>query len=165
METISSVVSKVKGMIARLTPVQMTMTLVGIVMIGLILYGYSMYAHSTDAKNNTTYNANREHTPPEEDGKVAQLMLFYADWCPHCKKAKPEWEKMKSEYDGKMINGYIIVFVDHNCTEENTETAELSNKYNIEGYPTIKLIKDDQVIEYDAKPTKSTMETFLQSVL
>jgi hypothetical protein len=27
------------------------------------------------------------------------------------------------------------------------------------------LIKDNQVIEYDAKPTKSTMEQFLHTVL
>jgi hypothetical protein len=39
------------------------------------------------------------------------------------------------------------------------------DKYNIEGYPTIKLIKDNQVIEYDAKPTKLTMEQFLITVL
>jgi hypothetical protein len=39
------------------------------------------------------------------------------------------------------------------------------NKYKIEGYPTIKLLKGDQVIEYDAKPTKSTMEQFLHTVL
>jgi hypothetical protein len=30
---------------------------------------------------------------------------------------------------------------------------------------TIKLLKDNQVIEYDAKPTKSTMEQFLNTVL
>jgi thiol-disulfide isomerase/thioredoxin len=32
--------------------------------------------------------------------KEAQVMFFFADWCPHCKKAKPEWEQFKEEYNG-----------------------------------------------------------------
>ena len=38
-------------------------------------------------------------------------------------------------------------------------------KYNVEGFPTIKLLKDGQVIEYDAKPTKETLTQFLNTVL
>ena len=41
----------------------------------------------------------------------------------------------------------------------------LMDKYNIEGYPTIKLLKDGQVIEYDAKPSKDTLNQFLNTVL
>jgi hypothetical protein len=41
----------------------------------------------------------------------------------------------------------------------------MMNKYNVEGYPTIKLIKDGQVIEYDAKPSKETLTKFLNTVL
>jgi hypothetical protein len=39
------------------------------------------------------------------------------------------------------------------------------DQYKIEGYPTIKLLKDGQVIEYDAKPSKDTLEQFLKTVL
>ena len=92
-------------------------------------------------------------------------MLFYVDWCPHCKTAKPEWESLKSEYEGKQINGYTVTFTEYNCTAETSENEELMNKYKIEGYPTIKLLKGGQVIEYDAKPTKVTMEQFLHTVL
>ena len=87
-------------------------------------------------------------------------MLFYVDWCPHCKTAKPEWESLKSEYDGKSINGYTINFMEYNCTTESDEVSQLMDKYNIEGYPTIKLLKDGTVIEYDAKPTKDTIIQF-----
>ena len=38
-------------------------------------------------------------------------------------------------------------------------------QYNIEGYPTIKLLKDGQVIEFDAKPTQKTLDQFLNTVL
>ena len=137
---------------------------IAIVAVLLILFAYYTYKHYADTK--TAFKANRENIPKDQNSnKTATLMLFYVDWCPHCKTAKPEWESLKSEYDGKTINGYTINFMEYNCTTESDEVSQLMDKYNIEGYPTIKLIKDNQVIEYDAKPTKSTMEQFLHTVL
>ena len=73
-------------------------------------------------------------------------MLFYVDWCPHCKTAKPEWNKMKDKYEGKTINGYKVNFTEYNCTKESPEIDNLLDQYKIEGYPTIKLVKDGQVL-------------------
>jgi thiol-disulfide isomerase/thioredoxin len=103
-----------------------------------------------------------------EDGGTtneAELMFFYTDWCPHCKTAKPDWAEVKAEYENKTINGYHIIFTEVNCTTESDEVEKLMNKYKIEGYPTIKLLKDGQVIEYDAKPSKDTIIQFLNTVL
>ena len=134
------------------------------IVLFLMIVGYFMYKQY---KNSTTlFKANRENVPKDPNSnKTATLMLFYVDWCPPCKTAKPEWDSLKSEYDGKSINGYTIHFTEHNCTNESAEVSQLMDKYNIEGYPTIKLSKDNQIIEYDAKPTKSTMEQFLNTVL
>lgn len=135
-----------------------------VVVLLLIVFAYFTYKQYADSQ--TTYNANRENIPKDTNSnKTAELMLFYVDWCPHCKTAKPEWESLKSDYDGRNINGYTVTFVEYNCTNETAETSQLMDKYNIEGYPTIKLVKDNQIIEYDAKPTKSTMEQFLNTVL
>ena len=118
------------------------------------------------SSNNVKYDSNREHNSEDQlSNKTANLMLFYVDWCPHCKTAKPEWNELKEEYDGKNINGYTIVFEEYNCTTESPEIGDLIQQYKIDGYPTIKLVKDGQVIEYDAKPTKSTLEQFLTTVL
>jgi thiol-disulfide isomerase/thioredoxin len=130
----------------------------------LIVLAYYTYKQYTDGK--TAFHANRENIPEDQNSnKTATLMLFYVDWCPHCKTAKPEWELLKTEYDGKTINGYTINFMEYNCTNESAEISQLMDKYSIEGYPTIKLVKDNQIIEYDAKPTKSTMEQFINTVL
>ena len=137
-----------------------------VIVASLAMIGLGYYVYSKYIGNSTSYNANREQDASNSDSnKVATMMLFYVDWCPHCKTAKPEWENLKSEYEGKQINGYTIAFTEYNCTTESAETDELMNRYKIEGYPTIKLIKDNQVVEYDAKPTKSTMEQFLHTVL
>jgi thiol-disulfide isomerase/thioredoxin len=129
----------------------------------IIIYFYNQYI-KTNNTDTETYKINREHMHTG-NGNKAELILFYVDWCPHCKTAKPEWESLKTDYEGKTINGYTIIFTEYNCTTESAQTEELMNKFKIEGYPTVKLIKDNQVIEYDAKPTKATMEQFLNTVL
>jgi thiol-disulfide isomerase/thioredoxin len=144
-----------------------TNIIIFIILLIFIFVGYTAYKQY--AANSANFNANREHstttTNTQGANNTATLMLFYVDWCPHCKTAKPEWDALKTEYETKTVNGYTIVFEEHNCTVEGPEVEQLMDKYKIEGYPTIKLIKDNQVIEYDAKPTKSTMEQFLNTVL
>ncbi len=115
----------------------------------------------------TNYKANSEQVPigSSTPSNKAELLFFYADWCPHCKAAKPIWNDLKSEYENKTINGYQVIFTEIDCSEETAEVEKLMNQYNVEGYPTIKLLKDGQVIEYDAKPSKETLTKFLNTVL
>jgi len=141
----------------------------GIILVALIFIIVSIYYYYKVVvpKMQPTYMANRENIPLGQQGgaKQAELLLFSVDWCPHCKTAKPEWESLKQEYQGKTINGYVVIFTDVNCTNETPEVEKLMNTYKVEGYPTIKLLKDGQVIEYDAKPTKATLSQFLNTVL
>jgi thiol-disulfide isomerase/thioredoxin len=131
-----------------------------IIFIVLAIY----YYFKVVAKNKTIYNANNEGGSGTAT-KQAEMMLFYADWCPHCKTAKPIWAEIEKQYQNKTINGYNVIFTEINCSTETEEVERLMNKYNIEGFPTIKLLKDGQVIEFDAKPTKDTLNQFLNTVL
>ena len=100
---------------------------------------------------------------PEQGGNnnIVEVMYFYTNWCPHCKNAKPEWDQFKEIYQGKTINNMKINCLDINCDEDEA-TAD---KYKVEAYPTIKLLKDGTVYEYDAKPNVDTLGQFLNSVL
>jgi thiol-disulfide isomerase/thioredoxin len=129
------------------------------VVVAVVLYFY--YA----SPSKTQYHANSENVPAGDTNNKAELLFFYADWCPHCKAAKPIWNDLKSEYENKTINGYRVVFTEVDCSEETAEVEKLMNQYSVEGYPTIKLVKDGQVIEYDAKPSKETLTKFLNNVL
>lgn len=60
------------------------------------------------------------------------LMEFYAPWCGHCKKLAPEWERAATDLKGKAVLAKI----------DATEEAELAEKYEIEGYPTVKFWQD-----------------------
>jgi thiol-disulfide isomerase/thioredoxin len=141
-----------------------------LLMIGAVILFASLaifyYLYYVAPASKSTYRANSERVPNgSSSDNNAELMFFYADWCPHCKSAKPIWNDLKAEYENKTINGYKIIFTEVNCSDETSEVEKLMNQYNIEGYPTIKLIKDGQVIEYDAKPSKETLTKFLNTVL
>ena len=137
------------------------MKTVGIIALIVILLLTALYMYNNQTK--TQQKENFENG--SDDKRTAELMFFSVDWCPHCKTAKPEWEQLKAEYKDKKINGYNIIFTDIDCTKETPQIEKLMNTYKIEGYPTIKLLKDGQVIDYDAKPTKDTLVKFLNTVL
>ena len=98
-------------------------------------------------------------------GTECIIYFFHADWCPHCKKALPEWESFKQTNDGKVINGYKINCVDVNCTnEDDANTTQYINKFNVEGYPTIKMLKDSKVIDFESRITTSSLNSFLDTM-
>lgn len=113
-------------------------------------------------KLNKQYVANKEFTKTDSTiNNQADLYFFYTSWCPHCKSAKPTWEKLKQEVGNSQINGTTVKFIEIDC-DEDSGTAD---KFKVEGYPTIKLVHKNQIIEYDAKPDVDTLKTFLEKSL
>lgn len=89
------------------------------------------------------------------------IMYFYTDWCPYCKKAEPEWEKFKQYVNNiNNTNDYKIDLVSINCDEKK----DIADKYEIDGYPTVKLIYKDTTYDFDAKVTKENLVELLDSV-
>lgn len=115
---------------------------------------------------NNKYIANKEFIPKDNDinsefkPKHATLYYFYTTWCPHCKAANPHWQSLQTETNGN-VKGINIIFKDVDC-EQDTTTAD---KFKINSYPTIKLIYNNTIYDYDAKPDKNTLIQFLNSVL
>jgi|UniRef100_A0A6C0ATF5 thiol-disulfide isomerase/thioredoxin len=93
------------------------------------------------------------------------IYFFHVDWCPHCKKAQPEWDKFVNHYNGKEVNGYIINCKDVDCTKETSEVTRVINQYKIESYPTVKMIKDEKTIEFDARINQHTLDQFVETML
>lgn len=143
-----------------------TIIIISAVILFSILAAFYFYYYVINSNAKSSYKPNSEHVPlGSSQSSTAELLFFYADWCPHCKAAKPIWTELKTEYQNKTINGYQVIFTEIDCTTESDETDKMMNQYNVEGYPTIKLLKDGQVIEYDAKPSKETLTQFLNTVL
>lgn len=145
----------------------MTITYIILTVI-LLLIGYGIYVYYVKPMlKPNSMNTSEVYNTSSTGGNTnqAELILFYADWCPHCKTAKPEWNNVKSQFNGKVINGYTVTFTEVNCTTETTQTQQLMDQYKVEGFPTIKLVKGNQVIDFDAKPTTQSITQFLNSVL
>ena len=141
------------------------MIIIGLVILFAVL-SYFAYQRYVVPKLNVNYNANSEFNMEDNPGNNAELLFFYADWCPHCKNAKPHWDRLSKEYDGKQINKYILKFTTVDCSNtDDNSTKQMLEKYQVEGFPTIKLLKGNQVIEYDAKPDYNTLTGFLEEVL
>ena len=83
------------------------------------------------------------------------FVLLYADWCPHCKRLMPIWEKLENKYKNSSIK--ILKFDDKNS---------FTNKLNIKGFPTIIYLpnginKLNDYIEYENNRTYESMSNFL----
>jgi glutaredoxin len=98
-------------------------------------------------------------------------MIFTVDWCPHCKKAKDPWNTFVEGHHNKIYNKHTITCVEYNLTESKStgvaDPAAVSAqaKYKVEGYPTIKMIKDGQTIDFDAKITTYSLQKFLEDMV
>lgn len=146
------------GMLSKMMT-KRTMLIMGIaVLCGVV--AYFVYKNYFLPQAKPSYIENNEYEQKDEVG-IATIYLFYTTWCPHCKKAKPEWEKFKNEYNERIINGKTLQFEEVDC-DKDEETA---SRFNVEGYPTVKLVIGEQIIEFDAKPTYDTLVQFVESSL
>ena len=99
-------------------------------------------------------------------GKEALIYFFHADWCPHCKKAQPEWDAFKMSQHNKLKNGYVVKCISVDCTNDKESTAkQLINEFNIESYPSVKMVKDNTTIDYDASVKTASLNKFVDIML
>jgi len=104
-------------------------------------------------------NANR-------NDKEIEIYFFHVDWCPHCKTAQPQWNKFVQKYDNTNMNGYNIQCIDVDCTDDKDEkVSAYIRRFDIQSYPTLKMIKDDSQIDYEAKITSDNLEQFLNATI
>lgn len=137
------------------------------VFIGIAIYVYSNYIAPTIQP---AYVPNNEFV--KEKTSQAQIYLFYVDWCPHSKVAKQEWNKIKEKFDKKVVNGTVLDFIEINGEEDDGQIMnafeakhQLTGDKKIDGYPTIILVKDEQVIEFDAKPNEKSLTEFINTAI
>jgi thiol-disulfide isomerase/thioredoxin len=85
------------------------------------------------------------------------MVLYYADWCGHCKTMKPEWQQVVNKLNTSNKNTDKI-----NVAEiESQHIGKLLNKPEIEGFPTIKMYNNGKPIaDFDEERVASKIEEF-----
>uniref|UniRef100_A0A6C0HY38 Thioredoxin-like fold domain-containing protein n=1 Tax=viral metagenome TaxID=1070528 RepID=A0A6C0HY38_9ZZZZ len=151
--------------------------IISILVIFFSIIAYYAYNKYFASKQNMKPFDNVANANDSAENNSAQIYFFHAQWCPHCQKAYPEWTKFATVTNKKVINGYLVECIEVDCTGDNGDgsnekieatphdTAELISKYNINSYPTIKMIKDGETIDFEAKITENSLQKFVKSVL
>lgn len=133
----------IRGYLSSLNSMKIALILIGIYIAVLVL----RYAFQTKARCEGFSN---------QDEPV--FRMFFAEWCGHCKKAKPEFSPLVGE---QTIKGKKVKIVMIDAEKEK----ELAKQFNVSGYPTFILTKDGQNITYDGERTQSGFRSFLEKQL
>jgi thiol-disulfide isomerase/thioredoxin len=126
-----------------------------------IIAALFIYRRYITNRLNGTYVANNEYNSNKSGIESVDIYFFYTEWCPHCKTAKPIWNDFKNSMENTKINGIKLNFFEVDCDKNQ----EIADKYNVKGFPTIKMLKGNQIIEYDAKPSKDNLVKFVTTTL
>ena len=126
-----------------------------------LIAAITVYRRYVSDRLNASYVANNEFNTNKQGLESVDMYFFYTEWCPHCKTAKPIWYDFKKEMEGKNVKGIKLNFYEVDCDKD----SETSDKFNVKGFPTIKMMKGNQLIEYDAKPSKATLHEFVRTSL
>ncbi|XP_053688162.1 protein disulfide-isomerase A3 [Sabethes cyaneus] len=88
------------------------------------------------------------------------LVMFYAPWCGHCKKLKPEYAKAAELLRGE---DPPITLAKVDCTEGGKDTC---SKYSVSGYPTLKIFKNGEVSqEYNGPREATGIAKYMKSIV
>ena len=120
--------------------------LIGVIVVLFVLF----YAYNHFLKEGF------ECSPSEVDSHIQTedktLVLFYADWCGHCKTIKPVWKKAAEKAN---TNNKRMVMIDvGGDSPEKPKTPEqqaLIDKYQIDGFPTILVFQNGRPQPYNGK--------------
>lgn len=120
-----------------------------VVVVGLLIYTMMIYRE--------------KFADLEPVGDAAKLIMFYADWCPHCKDAKPEVEKVKNELEisNNKVNGKTVEVELVNGDEEE----EKCRQHNVQGFPTIILLTKGKRKDFNGSRDADSIKEFLQDNL
>ena len=135
------------------------------VLIGV--YFYKKYA-TPKFNQNFTDVANDNQMKGTGIMSTVDMYFFSADWCPHCTKAKPEWQSFYDDYHETIVNNYKIMCHSVDCTENGKDdplVLELMQKYDVKSFPTLKVRMDDNTIDFDSKITTASLDKFVKSVV
>jgi thiol-disulfide isomerase/thioredoxin len=118
--------------------------------------GFGVNAHIGDIRGSFELETFDNHSKPE---KEALFVMYYAEWCGHCKRTMPEFKKLQDNYKGK-----IKIIAVNSESEENTGLVKAQN---IKGFPTIRYYPsglDSTFEEYTGGRTYSDFVQYLGGI-
>jgi len=94
----------------------------------------------------------------ETSGKTVFLKM-YAPWCGHCKKMKPDWDKLMAKFDGSATQ--LVADVD--CTSDGGKPVCDAN--GVRGFPTLKWGDPTDLQDYEGGRSLDELTKFAEENL
>lgn len=135
------------------------------IFISLAFFVYNKYVAP---KLNPDFVPNKEFVQKNSDVDEAILYYFRVDWCPICKnKSDPVIKELKEFYEKNPPPNIPLTFITINPEKDEGAAEGFEEKFNInvDGYPSIFLVKGDKIVEYNANPTLDTLKDFINAAL
>jgi thiol-disulfide isomerase/thioredoxin len=93
------------------------------------------------------------------------VVLVWAVWCPHCVSMKDDWQRLKSDLQGK--NVHVVEIESSNLEKLKTQDPTTFKKLYPSGdrvyFPMIQTWKDKKPTEYNDERTYDKMKSILQA--
>jgi thiol-disulfide isomerase/thioredoxin len=93
------------------------------------------------------------------EGKTRSVVICKAEWCGHCKKAAPEFNKLLSASPITLKDGTKATVKILDADKDKSEISQ----YKVKGYPTVLVVDGGQTTEYPGERTASGIIDFLNS--
>lgn len=93
-------------------------------------------------------------------GSAKEVVICKADWCGHCKKAAPEFQKLVGASPITLKDGTTATV---KMLDADQDKSEIS-KYKVRGYPTILVVNGGQTTEYPGERSYDGVLSFLNSL-
>jgi len=155
----------------NLNAIKNPLSIIIMLLIGLILVlaifrsvspflslGFGVNAHIGELKGSFEIEAFDNNSDQSYDSS-SLFVMYYAEWCGHCKRTMPEFNKLMNNY-----NGSVKILL---INSEQDEYKDLIKSQDIKGFPTIRyypsgLSSDYQ--EYSGGRTESDFMQYLESL-
>lgn len=85
------------------------------------------------------------------------FVKFYAPWCGHCKRLKPDWDKLMAEFK----DSTTVAIADADCTAGG---KSLCDSVGVRGYPTIKHGDPNDLQDYKGGRDFAALKKFAEGL-
>ena len=87
--------------------------------------------------------------------------MYYTEWCPHCKTAKPHWQALRDKLHGKKVGNKNVIVTSVDCEKEKDKASAAG----VKSFPTFKFSFDGKALEYQgAERTTDAFLKYIQSI-
>ena len=95
------------------------------------------------------------------NGRVC--VLFYADWCGHCQRFKPEWSRCKEMHHQQQNNPYKLADIESAALDAlKGKMSDMPSLVDVSGFPTISMYDNGKkTADYNGERTADALMAFL----